>query len=243
MKTINTIILLIAICFLIPTNGHAQWKNKKIKGSGTITESSRSTGDYDNVKVVGSITVNLVAGNEGQITIKADDNLHNYIEIESEGAILKVKVQKGISITSKHKIVVTVPFSELSEVSLTGSGDVTSNSTIKGSNLTFTVTGSGDMNLPIEGDIVDAKVTGSGDMVLSGTANALEVKVTGSGDFEGYTLSAQHTEAYVSGSGDAEVTANSGLKARVHGSGDIRYKGNPERSDTKVMGSGTIKSN
>ncbi|MDX1461524.1 MAG: head GIN domain-containing protein [Marinirhabdus sp.] len=241
MKTINTLALFVVLWALNPTNLHAQWK--KVKGSGNVTETTFITQAYDNVKVVGSLSVNLISGTEGNLTIKADDNLHEYVEIENNGGVLKIKLRKGISYTSKNDILVTVPFTDLSEVSLTGSGDVTSNSTLRGSNLTLNVTGSGDMNLNIEGDTVDAKVTGSGDMVLSGTANNLEVKVTGSGDFEGFTLSAKNTEAYISGSGDAEVTANEGLKARVHGSGDIRYKGNPGMSDTKVMGSGTIKSN
>ena len=97
------------------------------------------------------------------------------------------------------------------------------------------------MVLTTEATGIDAKITGSGDMKLSGNVENLEVKVSGSGDFEGYSLEAANVEVYVSGSGDAQVTANSSIKARVNGSGDVRYKGNPERNDTKVMGSGTIK--
>jgi hypothetical protein len=46
----------------------------------------------------------------------------------------------------------------------------------------------------------------------------------------------------VSGSGDADVYASNSLKARVNGSGDIDYSGNPNTSDTKVLGSGSISS-
>ncbi|HBR53442.1 MAG TPA: DUF2807 domain-containing protein [Flavobacteriaceae bacterium] len=243
MKKISTILLILAICTVAPLEMNAQWKNKKIKGSGNVTETSRTTQPYDEVQVVGSITVNLVSGNEGNITIMADNNLHEYIEVETNGDVLKVKMKKGISYSSKHDIVVTVPFTDLSEVSLTGSGDVTSTKPIKGNSLTFNVVGSGDMILAIDAETVEAKITGSGDMRLSGSANNLEVKVSGSGDFEGYSLNAANTEVYVSGSGDAEVNAKNALKARVNGSGDVRYKGSPEMSDTKVLGSGSIKSN
>ena len=71
----------------------------------------------------------------------------------------------------------------------------------------------------------------------------LEVKVSGSGDFMGSRLKSNNTQAYVSGSGDAEVNASKSIKARVNGSGDIEYSGNPETSDTKVVGSGSISSN
>ena len=242
MKKISTL-LAVAICLVGATEMQAQWKKNKVKGNGNITTKTVTTSDYDQVKVVGSLTVDLVSGNEGSISVTADDNLHEYIEIESNDGVLKVKMKKGVSYSSKHDIVVKVPFKDLSEVSLTGSGDVRSESPIKGSNLSLMVTGSGDMVLAVDGDTVDAKITGSGDMKLSGSANNLEVKVTGSGDFEGYTLNAASTEVYVSGSGDAEVNAKNNLKARVSGSGDIRYTGNPGKSDTKVMGSGSIKSN
>ncbi|QIE58533.1 DUF2807 domain-containing protein [Rasiella rasia] len=243
MKKIINYSLAITFCLIGATEMQAQWKKNKIKGSGNLTKTTQTTADYDEVKVVGSLTVNLVSGNEGSITISADDNLHEYVEVESNGGVLKVKMQKGISYSSKNDIVVTVPFESLTNVSLTGSGDVTSSAPIKGSNLDINVTGSGDMILAIDGTNVDAKITGSGDMRLSGSTNNLSVKVTGSGDFEGYNLNAVNTEVYVSGSGDADVSAQNELTARVSGSGDVRYKGNPGKKDTKVMGSGTIRSN
>ncbi|MGV6832311.1 MAG: GIN domain-containing protein, partial [bacterium] len=49
-----------------------------------------------------------------------------------------------------------------------------------------------------------------------------------------------NTVVSVAGSGDAEVVCRESLKARVAGSGDIEYKGNPAKEDTKVSGSGSI---
>ena len=78
--------------------------------------------------------------------------------------------------------------------------------------------------------------------MISGDTQNLEVSVTGSGDFRGFDLTSQNTEVNVSGSGDAKVVAKSSIKARVNGSGDIEYRGNPAKSDTKTSGSGDITS-
>ena len=99
------------------------------------------------------------------------------------------------------------------------------------------------MTLDIDVNRIDAKLTGSGDLKITGTATDLEIKVTGSGDFDGGSLISQNVEAYVSGSGDASVVAKKSIKARVNGSGDLDYSGNPNTSDTKVMGSGAISAN
>ena len=117
-----------------------------------------------------------------------------------------------------------------------------SKDTINGEALEVSVTGSGDVVLDLTSTTIDAKITGSGDMTLSGTVKDLEVKLSGSGDFKGSALKAENTQAYVSGSGDAEVYASNNLKARVNGSGNIDYSGNPKTNDTKVLGSGSISS-
>ena len=85
-------------------------------------------------------------------------------------------------------------------------------------------------------------MSGSGDMDLSGKTNDLDVQVSGSGDIKAYDLDAEFVTAQVSGSADIKVTANQMLKARVSGSGDISYKGNPKKIETKTSGSGDISS-
>jgi len=39
---------------------------------------------------------------------------------------------------------------------------------------------------------------------------------------------------------DAEIVCTGELRARVTGSGDIEYRGNPSTKDSKVTGSGSI---
>lgn len=241
MKTILKTIF-VAAAVLVAQQSVAQWGNKRIKGDGNIVTKTINTGDYDNVKVVGSMDVHLESGNEGNITIETDSNIIDAVVIEESGGTLKIKMKKGVSYKSKHGVHITVPFESLEAVSLTGSGDVDSKDVLKGSNLSVSVTGSGDLVLPVSMSSVEVSVTGSGDIGLSGDTQDLEVQVTGSGDFSGFDLQSQNTEVSVSGSGDARVVAKDNLVARVHGSGDIEYKGNPNKRDTKTSGSGDITS-
>lgn len=39
---------------------------------------------------------------------------------------------------------------------------------------------------------------------------------------------------------DAVVVANTNLNAKVHGSGDIEYKGAPSQKDIRIFGSGDV---
>ncbi|MDT0678204.1 head GIN domain-containing protein [Autumnicola musiva] len=250
MKTI----LILATIFLGFTSANAQWwGNEKIKGNGKMVTKERSTSEYDevqlvgsmNVELVGSMNVELVSGREGKLTVEAESNLQEYILTEVQGGKLKISVEEGIDLrpSGNNEIKITVPFEDLEEVSLTGSGDMWNSDKIIASNFSTSLTGSGDMNLNLEVRGLKGSVTGSGDIVLKGTANHFKCKVTGSGDFEAYELRANTVEAVVSGSGDLMVYASEKLTARVSGSGDITYKGNPAKEDFKVSGSGSVSSN
>jgi len=242
MKSMLKIALAAAVILGGTQQAAAQWGNKKVVGNGNVTTKTVNTGNYDAVNVVGSMDVHLERGSEGSISVKTDDNLHEYIKIEVNGDELVIKTEKNVYLKTKKGIHVTVPFKDISEVSLTGSGDIDTKDPIDTQNLEVNLTGSGDIVLAANTGAIEASVTGSGDMELSGKTVSLEVGVTGSGDFHGFNLQADDTDAWVSGSGDVKVVANKNLKARVSGSGDIVYKGSPDKSDTKTSGSGDISS-
>ena len=79
-----------------------------------------------------------------------------------------------------------------------------------------------------------------GDITARGSVGILEAVVSGSGDLSLQNLKAEHINVTINGSGDAEVWANQSISAKVNGSGDIVYKGNPTEVDTRVNGSGDI---
>jgi hypothetical protein len=238
----KSILLLTALLFVSLT--HAQfWGNKKVKGNGNMTTITRTTGDYDGIKCAGSFDYVLVAGTEGKITLEGEENLLEYIITEVRNGNLVVKTEKNVSLrTSWNKTIkITIPFEDINNVSLAGSGDLWNKDKITTTgHLKVALAGSGDLVLDIEASSVKGSIAGSGDLTLKGNTNDLEAKVAGSGDFHGFNLQANNTIVSVAGSGDAEVVSNKTLKARVAGSGDIEYRGNPKREDTKVAGSGSI---
>ena len=234
-------ILLLAFILCTISNINAQDKIK-LQGNGKVVSETRSTGDYDGVKIAGFFDVDLVSGKEGKITIKGEENLLSAIKVEVEDKSLKIYVEKGTQIrtSSGNKIQVTVPFEKISELSLAGSGDIQSKDVIKNDNLALKLAGSGNLTLPVDTNNLELHVSGSGNIHLKGTATKLTTKLSGSGDIDASSLKSKIVEANVSGSGNSKVTCDESITARVAGSGNIKYIGNPEKRDVKVSGSGTI---
>ena len=239
MKEILTLAL--AICIVGITN--AQWK--RVKGNGNTVTIDRSVGEYDKVALAGWFDVELVDGSEGQLTLTGESNLLEYIKTEVKDGKLTIKQKKGVNLKPSNwneGITIIVPVEQIDAVSLSGSGDIVGKTVLKSDNFKTSISGSGDITIEVEAKSLDASMSGSGDIRLSGRTTDFEVSVSGSGDIRAYDLQADFVDAQVSGSADIRVTANEMLKARVSGSGDISYKGNPKKIDTKSSGSGDISS-
>jgi hypothetical protein len=238
MKKLITILVFITVTGTL----HAQWFGKRVRGNGTMITQTRNVGDYDKIAVGGSFNVKLVAGKEGKLTITIDENLLDYLITEVDDGKLKIKWKKGVNISTRKNILVTVPFEDIEAVILSGSGDVYTTDKIKARDFKAVLSGSGNLKLSVTAQQLASTISGSGDIDLEGNTGDLSCIISGSGNINAYELQSNNADAKISGSGNIKVFVDDYLKARIAGSGNIRYKGNPKRQDTKVSGSGSVSS-
>lgn len=216
------------------------WKQEKIKESGNLITSNRTTAEYDQIAVSGSFQVSLVAGKEGSISITGDENIISHIVTEVENNELKIYFEKKKNYSYKSKITIEVPFESINTILFTGSGDITTKNTIISDDFNIYLTGSGDATIDVKSTKTTASVAGSGDIILNGTSTILKALVAGSGDLDCSNLVAENATADVAGSGDIKVNCTQKLTAGVAGSGSVKYKGKPETIEKSIAGSGDV---
>ena len=236
MKIIKTIVTTLMICLTIQANA---W-DKKIKGNGNVVTENRTTADYEKIAVGGSFDVTLIDGEEGQLTIKIEDNLKQYLITEVKDGTLKVQWKKGVNVYTKKDVTITIPFEQINAVSLAGSGNITTKKTISSHDLVLKVAGSGDLDLDVKASDLTAKIAGSGDIRINGVTTNMTCKIAGSGDFDGYNLTTRDAEVKIAGSGKVKATINGKVNAKIVGSGDVYYKGTGTTENVKVAGSGSV---
>ncbi|WP_281225033.1 head GIN domain-containing protein [Flavobacterium aquiphilum] len=234
MKRTFQLVFLSVLVFTVATNAQT-----KVKGNGKVISEKRTTAGYDEINVSGFYDVVLVSGAEGAITIEGEENILPHVKIEVVGNVLKI-YNNNVSFDTKKDVTVTVPFEQIKAVSLSGSGDISTKNTISAPTFKAKLSGSGDLNLDVKSTDFEMSLTGSGDVVLKGSSNNFTSKTSGSGDVDAVNLTTKKANVTVSGSGDMKLNCTENLFARVSGSGDIEYKGNPKIKDTKVSGSGEI---
>ena len=218
MKTLLiTLAVIIIIIFFIKNN----LTKNNIQGSGNIISESRELNNFTSITLLGSIDVNIKTSESNNCVVVADDNLIPYIKTEVVNNKLNISLNESYS--SEDKLVVNINTPNYDEVSLSGSGNINILD-FKNNNLSLNISGSGN-------------ITGNGEV------ETLVVKINGSGNLMSKEIKSKSATITINGSGDGEVFASDSISAKINGSGNIKYFGNPENVDSIINGSGDIISN
>lgn len=232
------ILLLALFCLTISS---AQ-KFKKIKGNQKIISITRIISNYDKISVSGSFDVKLISGKEGNITIKGDENLLEFLKTEVNNTILSVYFEKGKSVqyNNNSSIEITIPFETINQVTFSGSGNLINSDVIISENLDFTISGSGNVKFESSSTNLKISKSGSGNLSGKGKTTNLEILSSGSGNANLSDLASLNAVATQSGSGSIKVNCTKSLAAKTAGSGNILYKGTPDKINKNTTGSGSI---
>ena len=135
-------------------------------------------------------------------------------------------------------VYVTMP--TLSELSVSGSGQLTAENDIKADALALSISGSGRMTIPkLKADKLNTSVSGSGEITLAGSCPQHEARISGSGNVRASNLRTETSAIRISGSGDGRLYASRSLEASIAGSGSVYVRGGASVS-SKIAGSGRV---
>lgn len=242
MKTLRNFSITIMLIAIANLQLSAQnRKTTSIKGSGNVITKTITTKPYNIVNVQGSMEVYIEKAKEGNIQVTAEDNVQEYILVESDGKTLTISMKPNTSLQNTTKIKIKVPFEELSEISLRGSGKIEGQDPIKSDVLNVNLKGSGNIGINVETNSIVSELNGSGSIELEGISDSFKGTTTGSGKFNGRKLKTEQAEIYISGSGSSSIFVSKTLSGGISGYGSIFYSGNPTSNTVSVSGSGKVK--
>ncbi len=183
-------------------------------------------------------------GNSPSVVIEASDEVQERIETRVKSGVLTIKQDddwKWWKNWSGKKVKIYITNPTFDHVSVSGSGDIMGQNMLQSKNMYIGVSGSGKINLDIKTVDLDSKISGSGNMKLEGSARNTNFQISGSGNLDAEELASETCSVRISGSGNCRVNVDDSLESRVSGSGNIYYRGNPEKLSNQSSGSGSIK--
>jgi hypothetical protein len=214
---------------------------KRVRGNGNIVTQNRDLGDFNSVHVSGNIDVYASQDSSFSVKVETDENLQQYIEVINDDGVLRIQEKEGYNPRSGKTIKVYVSSGTFKNFEASGSCDMYSQDQINSTGpIEFHASGSCKITMDINAPKITAKLSGACDVILKGETKELSVDGSGSTDIRCFEMKADIVTVDLSGSGDAEVYAETTLKGSASGSADIKYKGNA-RPDISSSGAVSIK--
>jgi hypothetical protein len=212
-----------------------------VRGNGNLVKQERNVGSFDEIQSYGSFDVVITDGNDSKVTVEAEENLQQFIVVETSGDKLNIRHKRGENFRATKTITIHITAPALEAIRLSGSGNIKSTNLLDGSN-SFEIksSGSGNIDVEVQTGAMKASISGSGNIRLKGSTKELDGSIAGSGNIRAKDFTADVTTVHISGSGSAEVVANEKLDSRIAGSGDVKYWGNAS-VNSKIAGSGSVR--
>ncbi len=208
------------------------------EGNGTITEETRNVGAFFNLDIDGEYEIVLQEGTNPLITVRTDENLHQYVETKLDGNTLKIRNVENVKATGHTQLVIT--YQKLEDIILGGSAKLANRGVFNSEKLKLRVNGAGVIDLSLQARELDLKLSGAGSVNLKGKVDKQKLELSGAGNLAAFELESKECEIDLSGVGGAQIFVTDNLQAEVSGVGSIRFKGDPRNISREVSGLGNI---
>lgn len=189
-------------------------------------------------------TVYLSQKSPAKVWFEGNQEHINRLETRVKNGELQIRFKDGYRKNNwgNLDVKVYVNASEIRALSVHGSGDILGQNRFNLDDFRASIHGSGNIKADMSADNVDLNIHGSGNIALDGQAKDMDASIHGSGNINCLELKSTSCEASIHGSGNCNVNVTEAIQASIFGSGDIRYRGNPPRIQSKSHGSGSVRS-
>lgn len=210
-----------------------------ISGNGDVETETRDLSGFTGVQISSGLDVWLSEGDSFEVTVEADENLHDVILTEINGDLLVVKTDHvNIRNARSKKVHVTLP--KLSELKISSAGDCVGQTSFSCDDLKLSISSAGDLSIEVEAREIDLNISSSGDARIAGSADKLNVNLSSAGDLNAFDLIAGNVNVDVSSAGDAKVHATNEITMNASSAGNIYYRGDAKVVHSSSSSAGNI---
>lgn len=209
-----------------------------VRGNGKVKSKEIEVSDFQRIQISGSFTVNLKQADSYYVKLTADENLHEFIRIGSDGGTLQIDSRENIRRAKKLTVEVHLP--ELEEIEASGANEIRTAGMIKGKKLALDMSGANQLKMNLNYKSVSVEVSGAVESQFLGKIGSLDIASSGASEIDALQMEAEKADVDISGAGEAKLWVTRRLKAKISGAGEIHYRGEP-RVKSDVSGAGEIK--
>jgi hypothetical protein len=200
---------------------------------------NRTVGTFKGIKVAEGIDVYLKKGTKEALRVEVTGIKTSDVLSEISGEYLKIHMREGRYRDRTVKVYVT--YVDINKLSSSSASNIFSEGVFKTNQLSMSASSAATIDIELDVNELVVSASSAGELELKGKAKSLEIDAASAGEVNAYDLLAEVVTVEVASGGSAKVNAVKEIKAHASSGGSIRYKGNPERSNTNSSSGGSVR--
>lgn len=214
---------------------------KRVRGNGTIKNTNRNEQGFENIEASGAFKVFLKQDSAFSVSVEADENLQDHIEVYVNKTTLVIKQEKGYNLRPTRGIKIYVSAPVFHHLDVSGASNIYSENRLTSTGeMYIDASGASSVEADIKCPKVSVEVSGASNATLTGETRDLAIDGAGASNAKCYGLMTENADVEVSGASNAQVFSSVKLDAHASGASDIRYKGNAAVTQD-VSGASSVK--
>ncbi len=230
-----------------------------VVGKGPVVSRDFNVSDFTGVNIATVFDVELVPSQSYNVTITANENIFQYIDVSRSGNMLTVGL-KGVSLRGPMTLKARITMPELNELRLSGATRATAYGFKSTQDFKLSISGASSLDMDMEtggfeadlsgackargklkaGD-TDIQLSGACAVEFEGSAGNVVVGASGASKADLSKLSVKDADVGVSGGSRASVNTNGRLDVSVSGGSTVEYAGSPVLGNVNVSGGSTVR--
>lgn len=199
----------------------------------------RKLSTFRGIKAAEGIDVYLKKGIKEEVRIEATGIKLSNVITEVSGEYLKIHLAEG---NYRNRVVkVYVSYVSIDFLAASSGANIYHEGILKSTTLDLRASSGGAVELKIDVGKAEAHASSAGEVVLDGIAKSISLDASSGGEIDAYNLASSTASAEASSGGDVKLSVSQSLFARASSGGSIRYRGNPEQSNTNSSSGGSVK--
>lgn len=212
-----------------------------VTGSASAQKTeTRNVETFSGVKTQAGIDVYLKKGTKESVKIVVEGRIEPQdIRTEVAGGMLKISIENGSFNNIEVKVYVT--YVEVNKLIAYSGANIFGENIIKSSKLSLSTMSSGTIDIQAEVDELEASAGSAGQIELKGSANHALIEAGTAGEVDAYEMVVNTVRVTAVTAGSAKINVVKEIEAKASTGADIRFRGNPERSNTSSTTGGSVK--
>jgi hypothetical protein len=200
---------------------------------------TRSLGSFTAVRVSEGVSVILKKGDKESAKVEVTGGSPSVVMTEISGSYLKIHMRDGNHRNINAKVYVT--YVSVQKLFASTAGSLYASDVIKADDIEIDASTAGTIEVTVDAGRLEAGASSAGEIEAKGQAKYVTMNASTAGEINANDLEADDAELEASTGGSIKVSVKSKIDARASSGGVVRYRGNPDRSNTTSSSGGSVK--